>query len=61
LKWSVGDIYSISDLVFVPSKEEGFGLPVIEAGAARKMVFCSRIPPFQELIREDIDGFMFDL
>ncbi|MEM3403150.1 MAG: glycosyltransferase family 4 protein [Nitrososphaeria archaeon] len=61
LKWSVGDVYSISDLVFVPSKEEGFGLPVIEAGAARKMVFCSRIPPFQELIKEDIDGFMFDL
>jgi glycosyltransferase involved in cell wall biosynthesis len=60
-KWSVADVYNIADLVFIPSKEEGFGLPVIEAGAARKLVFCSRIPPFQELIREDIEGYMFDL
>ncbi len=61
VKWSVPDVYNIADLVFIPSKEEGFGLPVIEAGAARKPVFCSRIPPFQELIREDIEGYMFDL
>ncbi len=60
-KWSVADVYNIADLIFIPSKEEGFGLPVIEAGAARKPVFCSRIPPFQELIREDIEGYMFDL
>ena len=60
-KWSVADIYNIADLVFIPSKEEGFGLPVIEAGAARKPIFCSRIPPFQELIRDDIEGHMFDL
>ncbi|MEM3550031.1 MAG: glycosyltransferase family 4 protein [Candidatus Bathyarchaeia archaeon] len=61
VKWSVGDIYNIADLVFIPSREEGFGLPVIEAGAARKAIFCSRIPPFQELIRDDIEGYMFDL
>lgn len=60
-KWSIGDVYNIADLVFVPSREEGFGLPVIEAGAARIPLFCSRIPPFQELIRDDIEGFMFDL
>lgn len=60
-KWSVADVYNIADLVLIPSKEEGFGLPVIEAGAARKPIFCSRIPPFQELIREDIEGYMFDL
>lgn len=61
VKWSVADVYNIADLVFIPSKEEGFGLPVIEAGASRKPIFCSRIPPFQELIREDIEGYMFDL
>ncbi len=61
VKWSVADVYNIADLILVPSKEEGFGLPVIEAGAARKPIFCSRIPPFQELIREDIEGYMFDL
>lgn len=61
VKWSVADVYNVADLVLIPSKEEGFGLPVIEAGAARKPIFCSRIPPFQELIREDIEGYMFDL
>jgi glycosyltransferase involved in cell wall biosynthesis len=60
-KWSIGDAYNIADLVFVPSKEEGFGLPVIEAGAARKPVFCSRISPFKELIKDDIEGYMFEL
>ena len=60
-KWSVADVYNIADLVFIPSREEGFGLPVIEAGAARKTLFCSRIPPFQELIRDDLEGYMFDL
>ncbi|MFQ5711267.1 MAG: glycosyltransferase family 4 protein [Candidatus Geothermarchaeales archaeon] len=61
VKWSVADAFNIADLVFVPSKEEGFGLPIIEAGAARKPVFCSRIPPFQELIRDDVEGYMFNL
>jgi glycosyltransferase involved in cell wall biosynthesis len=60
-KWSVADVYNIADLVLIPSKEEGFGLPVIEAGASRKPIFCSRIPPFQELLRDDIEGNMFDL
>ena len=60
-RWSVADVYNVADLVFIPSKEEGFGLPVIEAGAARRPVFCSRIPPFQELIRDDIEGYMFSL
>ncbi len=60
-KWSVADVYNIADLILIPSREEGFGLPVIEAGAARKPIFCSRIPSFQELIRDDIEGYMFDL
>ncbi|MEM2902112.1 MAG: glycosyltransferase family 4 protein [Candidatus Bathyarchaeia archaeon] len=61
VKWSVADVYNIADLIFIPSREEGFGMPIIEAGAARKPVFCSRIPPFKELIRDDIEGYMFDL
>ncbi len=60
-RWSIGDVYNIADLIFIPSKEEGFGLPVIESGAARKPIFCSRIPPFKELIKDDIEGHMFDL
>jgi glycosyltransferase involved in cell wall biosynthesis len=28
-KWSVADVYNIADLILIPSREEGFGLPVI--------------------------------
>lgn len=61
VKWNVADAYTISDLVLVPSKEEGFGLPIIEAAAARKMMFVSKIPPFEELIYAGINGYMFYL
>ncbi|MBD3228133.1 MAG: glycosyltransferase [Candidatus Lokiarchaeota archaeon] len=60
-KFSVSDAYALADLILITSKEEGFGLPIIEAGAAKKMIYCSRIPPFQELLREGMDGFMFEL
>lgn len=60
-KWSVADIYNLADLIFIPSKEEGFGLPIIEAGISRKPIFCSRIPPFEELMKDGIEGDMFGL
>ncbi len=60
-KFSVADAYALADIVLITSIEEGFGLPLVEAAAARKPIFCSRIPPFQEILREGIDGHMFDL
>ncbi len=39
----------LSDLLLLPSFEEGFGLPVIEASQAKLPVFCSDIPPLREL------------
>jgi glycosyltransferase involved in cell wall biosynthesis len=53
--------YKIADLVFIASKEEGFGLPIIEAAAAGKPIFCSRIPPFEELSKERISIHLFSL
>ncbi|MFX1467014.1 MAG: glycosyltransferase family 4 protein, partial [Promethearchaeota archaeon] len=61
VKWGISDIYNLADLVFVPSKEEGFGLPIIEAGASQKPLFCSRIEPFAELVRDNIEAYMFGL
>ncbi|MFQ6085752.1 MAG: glycosyltransferase family 4 protein [Candidatus Bathyarchaeia archaeon] len=61
VKWGVADAYTLADIVFVPSREEGFGLPVIEAGAARRPLFCSRIAPFRELVRDDLEAHMFSL
>jgi glycosyltransferase involved in cell wall biosynthesis len=38
----------LSDLVFLPSAEEGFGTPIPEAAGLRAPVLCSDIPAFRE-------------
>ncbi|MEX1247628.1 MAG: glycosyltransferase family 4 protein [Anaerolineales bacterium] len=45
----IGDLYRISDALFLPSWEEGFGIPIIEAGLAGLPIFCSDIPSLKEL------------
>lgn len=61
VKWGIADAYALADLVLITSKEEGFGLPVLEAGAARKPLFVCRIEPFEELLKEGIEAYMFGL
>ncbi len=60
-KWGIADAYALADLVLITSKEEGFGLPILEAGVARKPLFVSRIKPFEELLKEGIEAYMFGL
>jgi glycosyltransferase involved in cell wall biosynthesis len=43
------DFYHLADALFLPSYEEGFGIPVLEAGLANLPVFCSDIPPLRKL------------
>jgi glycosyltransferase involved in cell wall biosynthesis len=45
----VTDFYQLADALFLPSREEGFGLPMLEAGLARLPIFCADIPPLREL------------
>ena len=45
-KWSIADVYAFTDLIFLTSTEEGFGLPIIEAAVRRIPVAASNIPPF---------------
>jgi glycosyltransferase involved in cell wall biosynthesis len=45
----VSDIYHLADMLFLPSREEGFGIPILEAGLAGLPVFCSDIPPLRSL------------
>lgn len=33
----------------MPSFEEGFGIPILEAGLAAIPIFCSNIPPLRKL------------
>ena len=45
----ISDFYHLADALFLPSREEGFGIPVLEAGLAGLPVFCSAIPPLRSL------------
>lgn len=45
----ISDFYKLADALLFPSLEEGFGIPILEAGIAGLPVFCSDIPPLQKL------------
>jgi glycosyltransferase involved in cell wall biosynthesis len=54
---TVGDLYRMSDALFMPSHREGFGMPIVEAGLVGLPVFCTQIPAAVELGGEDIITF----
>ncbi len=43
------DFYRIADALFFPSREEGFGIPLIEAAFSHLPAFCADILPLHEL------------
>ncbi len=45
----ISDFYHLADALFLPSLEEGFGIPILEAGLANLPIFCSDIPPLRRL------------
>ena len=45
----ITDFYHLADALFLPSREEGFGIPILEAGLTGLPVFCSDIPPLRKL------------
>ena len=45
----ISDFYHLADALFLPSREEGFGIPILEAGLAGLPVFCADIPPLRKL------------
>ncbi len=44
---TIAALYRTCDALLFPSEQEGFGMPVIEAGIAGLPVFCAAIPPLQ--------------
>ena len=56
----VADLYRMADLLFFPSQEEGFGIPILEAGLAGIPVFCADIAPLRELGRSQVNYFSLD-
>ncbi len=57
---TIRDLYLISDILFLPSSQEGFGIPLLEAGMIKLPIVCSRIPPFEEIGEEDVCFFDLD-
>jgi glycosyltransferase involved in cell wall biosynthesis len=51
------DLYLLSDCLFFPSRQEGFGLPVLEAAMHRMPVWCQEIPSYRAL--EGTGSFIF--
>ena len=54
------DLYQLADLLLFPSAQEGFGIPLLEAGLVRLPVFCSDIPPFREIAGDAAHVFALD-
>ncbi|HRJ76484.1 MAG TPA: glycosyltransferase, partial [Anaerolineales bacterium] len=56
----IADFYRVADALIFPSREEGFGIPLIEAAYSHLPAFCADIPPLRELGLEDVTYFSPD-
>ena len=54
---AVADLFRVSDVMFMPSHREGFGMPVLEAGLVGVPVVCTDVPAAQEIGGEDVTVF----
>ncbi len=45
---TIYDLFRFTDALLFPSFQEGFGIPILEAGMVGIPIFCSDIPPFHE-------------
>lgn len=48
----IADLFRFSDALLIPSAQEGFGIPILEAGLVGMPIFCSDIEPFRETAGE---------
>jgi mannosylglucosylglycerate synthase len=56
----ISDFYHLADVLFLPSREEGFGIPILEAGLAGLPIFCADIAPLRSLGGSDVSYFSPD-
>ena len=49
----LADLYGLADALVLPSANEGFGLPMLEAGLRRLPIICSDIPALRETGGDD--------
>lgn len=53
----VRGLYQMTDVLFFPSTQEGYGLPLVEAALHGVPVFCSDIPAHREVAARDNTTF----
>ncbi len=56
----LASLFTLADALFFPSRQEGFGLPVIEAALHRLPVFCAAIEPLDTLLNHGVTLFPLD-
>jgi glycosyltransferase involved in cell wall biosynthesis len=56
----VADFFRVADALILPSREEGFGIPLLEAAITRLPLFCADIPPLRDLGQADAAYFSPD-
>jgi len=56
----LASLFVLADALFFPSKQEGFGLPILEAALHRLPVFCSAIEPLTGLLSQGVTFFPID-
>ncbi|MBL8062156.1 MAG: glycosyltransferase [Anaerolineales bacterium] len=56
----IADFYRVADALLFPSREEGFGIPLIEAAFSHLPAFCADIPPLRKLGMNDVSFFSPD-
>ena len=45
----VHDLYRLADVMLLPSLDEGFGIPILEAAVHRLPIVCSDLPALRDL------------
>ena len=53
----MGDLFRVSDVMFMPSHREGFAMPVLEAGLLGLPVVCTGVPAAEEIGGADVALF----
>ena len=56
----LASLFALADALFFPSRQEGFGLPVLEAALHRLPIFCAAIEPLDSLLDHGVSFFPLD-
>ncbi len=57
---TIHELYLIADVMLLPSLQEGFGIPLLEAGMFKLPIVCSDIAPFREVSSGEVCFFSFE-